>query len=240
MSEEKPFMDIESDFDPGLIYVVRKYSVEEAKWQMDNGAQKILENYPELEHWYTGDVVENWKKLQIGINSLVSLLNQINDKVLSELGALVLEQSDKNSRSVARNQAYLDLAKILENLLAKYDASKDAVVEHYTRLAETAVDLTREPAVYTELESKEFRNKVFRRVFPALDTALKASGDIWEKSGQASNAYASFLLFIKTNPVISAEFDMPEQEESFGRRKSLFEEQKRLAEKNIRKVYEDE
>jgi hypothetical protein len=47
MSEEKPFMDIESEFDPGLIYVVRKYSVEEAKWQMDNGGREILEKYPE-------------------------------------------------------------------------------------------------------------------------------------------------------------------------------------------------
>ncbi|MBD3304229.1 hypothetical protein GF343_03720 [Candidatus Woesearchaeota archaeon] len=236
-------MDIESDFDSSLIYVVRKYSVEEAKWQLDNGGRELLEKYPDLKNQHTGDVIENWKQLQTGINSLVNLLNQINDEVMPGLGTIVLEQSDKKTKSIEWAQAYLDLAKILENLLDSYADSKDTVVEHYTMLAETAVNLAGKLNVYDvykELESKEFRNRVYRTVFPTLATALKASVDVWEKSGQASDAYASFLLCLKTNPVISAEFDMPEQEESFGRRRSLFEEQKRFAEKNIRKVYEDE
>gem|GEM_PF-2830163 len=241
MSDNKPFMDIESDFDPDLVYVVRKYSIEETKWQMDNGGRDILEKYPDLEHWYTNDVVETWKKLETGINPLAELLTLINEKVLPELGTLVLEQSSKKAEQIERAQAYLDLANVLETMLSKYTPSKDAVVGFYSRLAETAVNLAGEPTVYKELEKKEFRYSVFRNVFPTLDKALEEARDIWEKSDQASDAYVTYLLFLKTNPVISSEVNLAELEkESLGRRKSLAQEQKRFAEKNIRKMYENE
>ena len=241
MSEKKPFMDVESDFDPDLVYVVRKYSAEETKWQLEHGGRNILEKYPDLKHWYTNDIVENWKKLETGINSLAELLTLINEKVLPELGTLVLEQSGKKAEQIERAQAYLDLAKILETMLAKYALSKDAVIGFYSRLAETAVNLAGESNIYKELEKKEFRNRTYSKVFPTLDKALEETMGIWEKSDQTSDAYVTYLLFIKTNPVISSEVNLAELgEESLGRRKSLAQEQRRFAEKKIREMYDNE
>ena len=119
MSDKKPFMDIESEFGPDIIYVVRRYSIEDIKWQMTHGGQELLERYPDLEHDNI-DVIASWKKLEAGINPLAETAVQIKDQVLPELGNLVLEQSSNTVETMKRSQAYLDFAVVLKDMLEKY------------------------------------------------------------------------------------------------------------------------
>ena len=240
MSEKKPFIDIESEFDPGLIYVVRKYSIEETKWQMEHGGQELLDKYPDLEH-DNKDVIASWKKLEAGINPLAETAAQINEQVLPKLGSLVLGQSGNTSETITRSQAYLDFAAILTDMLEKYAASKDSVVLHHTLIAKAALNLVDESTALKKLEEKEFRDKIYKSVYPTLEAAIKSQTAAWEKVGLANHAYITYVLFLRTNPVLSKDVDMSEYEkESIGRRRSFLEEQRKLAEELTRKIYEDE
>jgi len=237
-------MDIESDFDPSLVYIVRKYSYEERKWDMDHGGRKILERYPDLasESLPVKDIIENWKNVETMINPLTEPVERIEEYILPQLGTLVLEQSDQKEKTEIA-QAYLGWAEILKDVLIKYSTTKDVLVAHYSRLAQTAVNLAGGSNVYTELESKEFRRKVYRRVFPTLAAAIEAEKELWEKADIAREAYVSHLRFIKTNSVLSQEMMhlFPEyNKESMDKRKALFQEKRKFAEEKVREIYRED
>lgn len=241
---EKPYMDIESEFDPKLMQIVRKYSLEERKWSMEHGGREILEKYPDLasESLPVKDVIETWKNVETGINPLADLVERIEKLILPELGDIVLEQSDQKTEKIKIAQAYLSWAEILKDMLVKYTAAKDTIVAYHSRLAQTAVNLAGESNVYAELEKREFRKKVHKTVFPTLAAAIEAEKEAWGKTEQASEAYDLHLSFIKTNPVLSQEImdRFPEYDkESLDRRKSLFQENRKFTEAKLREMYEE-
>lgn len=235
MSEKKPYMDIESEFDPDLVYIVRKYSCEDAKWHMEHGFKDIVKKYSDLD-LPKQDLIEAWKNVETGINKLADLAEVLEEYRLPAQG-ITIEQLFESKEEL---QAYLDLTTTIKEMLVKYDTAKDAIIVHYNKLASAAVILAGESNVYKELEKKEFRNKVYKTVFPTLDEGLAALKELQKKSDQANDAYTSYLLFIKNDPIISQMTSFEDSKtEPLGKRKSFSEECKIFVEEKIKEIYKE-
>jgi len=152
---------------------------------------------------------------------------------------MTLEQLS-NTDSTGELQAYLDLSKIVKEIMVKYAAAKDVTVAYYSKLASAAVSLAGEANVYAELEKKEFRDRVYKIVFPTLDEGLAALKELQGKTDLANHAYISYLNFMKTNPLFSQIVDIDDYEtEPLGKRRSFSEECKRFTEEKIKEIYRE-